>query len=60
MSLPARLCRFIPIAGHVVVLEGLLADWELGEHLLLLGRQGVGKNKLVDKMLQLLNAERKS
>ena len=30
----------------------------LGSHLLLLGEQGVGKNKLADKLLELLNAER--
>ena len=36
----------------------MLLDWSLGEHLLLLGNQGVGKNKLVDRLLHLLSAER--
>eukprot|EP00966_Prymnesium_polylepis_P010669 245759-Prymnesium_polylepis.1 len=40
------------------VLGAMLSDWALGHHLLLLGNQGVGKNKLADKLLQLLNAER--
>ena len=29
----------------------LLLDWSLGHHLLLLGEQGVGKNKLADQLL---------
>ena len=33
-------------------------DLELGEHLLLVGNQGVGKNKVVDRLLQLLNRPR--
>ena len=49
---------FVPIAGHVTLLHELLVDWSLGQHLLLLGEQGVGKNKLADKMLSLLRAER--
>lgn len=30
----------------------------LGEHILLLGNQGVGKNKIIDRLLQLLNRPR--
>ena len=33
----------------------MLQDYQLGEHLLLIGNQGVGKNKLIDHMLRLLN-----
>ena len=40
------------------VLESLLSDWMLGEHLLLVGNQGVGKNKLADRLLELLRRER--
>ncbi len=36
----------------------MLKDFQLGENLLLLGNQGVGKNKLVDRFLQLLRRER--
>ena len=49
---------FVPIAGHIRLLHELLVDWSLGHHLLLLGEQGVGKNKLADKLLSLLRAER--
>ena len=34
------------------------ADWLLGEHLLLIGNQGVGKNKVIDRFLQLVNRSR--
>ncbi|CAG5105530.1 Oidioi.mRNA.OKI2018_I69.chr1.g2207.t1.cds [Oikopleura dioica] len=40
------------------VLEALLSDWILGEHILLVGNQGVGKNKLADRFLELLQRER--
>lgn len=40
------------------MLEELLQDYLLGEHLLLVGNQGVGKNKLVDQLLFLLNRPR--
>ena len=49
---------FVAIGGHVDLLRDMLSDWCLDQHLLLLGRQGVGKNKLTDKLLQLLQAER--
>ena len=42
--------------------QGHVAPWihtyQAGHHLLLIGNQGVGKNKLTDRMLELLNAER--
>ncbi|KAI8930150.1 AAA domain-containing protein [Entophlyctis helioformis] len=40
------------------VLQDMLKDYALGEHLLLIGNQGVGKNKLVDRFLQLLRLPR--
>ncbi|RUP51709.1 hypothetical protein BC936DRAFT_146399 [Jimgerdemannia flammicorona] len=40
------------------VLMEMLKDYQLGEHLLLIGNQGVGKNKLADYFLQLLNLPR--
>ncbi|XP_063282038.1 von Willebrand factor A domain-containing protein 8 [Pelobates fuscus] len=43
---------------HVMVLEDMLKDFLLGEHLLLVGNQGVGKNKIVDRFLHLLNRPR--
>ena len=37
----------------------MLADWSRGEnYMLLIGNQGVGKNKLADKLVQMLNFER--
>ncbi|MCL4129042.1 UNVERIFIED_CONTAM: hypothetical protein GTU68_013466, partial [Idotea baltica] len=36
----------------------MLQDWLLGDHLLLIGNQGVGKNKLADRFLYLLNRPR--
>ncbi|PNI60300.1 VWA8 isoform 3 [Pan troglodytes] len=43
---------------HVIVMEDMLKDFLLGEHLLLVGNQGVGKNKIVDRFLHLLNRPR--
>lgn len=43
---------------NLATMEGMLQDYLLGEHLLLIGNQGVGKNKLVDRMLKLLNRPR--
>jgi von Willebrand factor A domain-containing protein 8 len=43
---------------HKKILNNLLKDFELGEHLLLIGNQGTGKNKLVDKFLMLTNRPR--
>ena len=36
----------------------MLKDFLLGEHLLLVGNQGVGKNKIIDRFLHLLNRPR--
>lgn len=46
------------ILQHVAVLENMLQDWLLGDHLLLVGNQGVGKNKLADRFLYLLSHPR--
>ena len=43
---------------HLHVMEDMLKDFLLGEHLLLVGNQGVGKNKIVDRFLHLLNRPR--
>ncbi|XP_041484897.1 von Willebrand factor A domain-containing protein 8-like isoform X2 [Lytechinus variegatus] len=43
---------------HLSIMEDMLKDFTLGEHLLLVGNQGVGKNKLVDRFLHLLNRPR--
>ncbi|KAG0268044.1 von Willebrand factor A domain-containing protein 8 [Actinomortierella ambigua] len=40
------------------ILMEMLKDFQLGEHLLLIGNQGVGKNKLADYFLQLLHLPR--
>jgi hypothetical protein len=61
---PARKPTLVPdtlffnIPKHTRILEAMLKDLHLGEHLLLIGNQGVGKNKLVDKLLMLLHRER--
>lgn len=49
---------FYDVPQHVGLLEKMLQDFLLGEHLLLIGNQGVGKNKLTDKLLQLMNRPR--
>ncbi|KAL8625507.1 hypothetical protein ACOMHN_014596 [Nucella lapillus] len=43
---------------HLAVMEDMVKDFTLGEHLLLVGNQGVGKNKIVDRFLQLLSRPR--
>ena len=40
------------------MMEDMLRDFKLGEHLLLIGNQGVGKNKVADRFLQLLDRPR--
>ena len=45
-------------ARHTAVLREMLVDFAAGNHLLLIGSQGVGKNKLADRMLQLLRRGR--
>ncbi|XP_011645711.1 von Willebrand factor A domain-containing protein 8 [Pogonomyrmex barbatus] len=49
---------FYDVPEHVALLERLLQDFSLGQNLLLVGNQGVGKNKVVDRLLQLLNRPR--
>ncbi|CAB0011014.1 unnamed protein product [Nesidiocoris tenuis] len=49
---------FYDIPQHVGLLERMLQDFLLKENMLLVGNQGVGKNKLVDKLMQLLNYPR--
>lgn len=49
---------FYDIPQHLSVMETMLKDFLLGEHLLLVGNQGVGKNKIVDRFLNLLNRPR--
>lgn len=39
-------------------MEQLLQDFLIGNHLLLVGNQGVGKNKVADRLLQLMNRPR--
>ncbi|KAL1924595.1 uncharacterized protein VTP21DRAFT_4249 [Calcarisporiella thermophila] len=45
-------------SAQTVILREMLKDYQLGEHLLLVGNQGVGKNKLADYFLQLLQLPR--
>ncbi|XP_026673539.1 von Willebrand factor A domain-containing protein 8 isoform X2 [Ceratina calcarata] len=49
---------FYDVPQHVALLENLLQDFSVGQNLLLVGNQGVGKNKIVDRLLQLLNRPR--
>lgn len=50
--------EFVNIPSHVDALRNMLQDWSGGQHLLLVGNQGVGKNKLADRLLCLLHCER--
>ena len=43
---------------QAVTLKDMLQDWKNGDHLLLIGNQGVGKNKLADFFLQKLKLPR--
>ena len=43
---------------HLRLLEDMVKDYALGEYLLLVGNQGVSKNKIVDRFLHLLNLPR--
>ncbi|XP_008476364.3 von Willebrand factor A domain-containing protein 8 [Diaphorina citri] len=49
---------FYDVPQHVEMLERIVQDFSIGEHLLLVGNQGVGKNKITDKLLQLLGRPR--
>ncbi|KAH9247158.1 hypothetical protein BASA81_015242 [Batrachochytrium salamandrivorans] len=43
---------------QTLIMQDMLKGYILGEHLLLIGNQGVGKNKIVDRFLQLLRLPR--
>lgn len=49
---------FYDVPQHLVLLEILMQDFVLGQNILLVGNQGVGKNKIVDRLLQLMNRPR--
>lgn len=49
---------FYDVPQHIQLLERLLQDFLIGNHLLLVGNQGVGKNKVADRLLQLMNRPR--
>ena len=49
---------FFEIPSHTLILRSMLKDFQLGEHLLLMGNQGVGKNKLTDHFVKLMQRER--
>jgi MoxR-like ATPase len=49
---------FFDSPQHTAALEDMLKDWVLGEPLLLVGPQGVGKNKLADRLCALLQRPR--
>lgn len=49
---------FFDVPQHVQLLEYLLQDLLVGNHILLVGNQGVGKNKVADRLLQLMNRPR--
>lgn len=50
---------FWDIPSHIRIIQCLLSEWTIGERaFLLLGNQGTGKNKICDRLCQLLNHER--
>lgn len=49
---------FYDMRQQIAVLRDMMKAFQMGSHLLLIGNQGVGKNKLVDRFLQLLQIER--
>lgn len=49
---------FYDTPHYVQLLERILQDFLLGYHLCLIGNQGVGKNKLIDRLLFLMNYPR--
>ena len=54
---PSPLAFDIP--AHTQIIKELLKDWQSGERsFLLLGNQGVGKNKIVDRICEIANWER--
>lgn len=49
---------FYDVPQHVQLMEFLLQDFLIGNHILLVGNQGVGKNKIADRLLQVMNRPR--
>ncbi|KAH9260107.1 hypothetical protein BASA81_001879 [Batrachochytrium salamandrivorans] len=50
---------FFDVPHHRATLQAMLVDFSIGaRNLLLIGNQGVGKNKVADRLLELLNLER--
>ncbi len=49
---------YYEIPQQLLILRDMVKDFAAGEHMLLIGVQGVGKNVLADKMLELLEIER--
>lgn len=50
--------KFFDNPQQTLSLHDMLRDMAAQEHLLLMGNQGVGKNKLIDRLLMLLHRER--
>lgn len=50
--------RFHDLPQHLRLMERFMQDFQLGYHILLVGNQGVGKNKIVDRFLELLKKSR--
>lgn len=50
--------RFFENPNHHRMLRDIALDFSLGEHLLIIGNQGVGKNKITDRFLELLRYPR--
>ncbi|CAK9040016.1 von Willebrand factor A domain-containing protein 8 [Durusdinium trenchii] len=50
--------KFFDNPQQTLSLHDMLRDMAAGENLLLMGNQGVGKNKLIDRLLMLLHRER--
>eukprot|EP01124_Arcella_intermedia_P029907 TRINITY_DN642_c0_g1_i1.p1 TRINITY_DN642_c0_g1~~TRINITY_DN642_c0_g1_i1.p1 ORF type:complete len:1385 (-),score=366.10 TRINITY_DN642_c0_g1_i1:72-3695(-) len=51
--------QFFQNPRHDEILEDMAMHFDLGEHLLLIGNQGTGKNKLVDRFLEIRNLPRR-
>lgn len=50
--------NFFEMTSHLALLEDMLKDIVIEQHTLLIGPQGVGKNVLIDRLLQELNVEK--
>lgn len=50
--------EFYDIPLHMQILDAMYQDFSIGEHLLLVGNQGSGKNKLTDSFLERLHLPR--